>query len=377
MTDLEKAEGLFKEYKVKEAYPLFRSLAEGGDARAMYFMALYHNYYLEAAPWDPEEAAKWALKGAQAGDPLCAFFCLLHSDGIAREELDKLYEKRETWISKVKENPDCYALEALGCYTMIHADEHTELDEAFSLLHTAAMGGYWKAWNDIGQFYDPHVQDNPEFVRHVADPKRSMEAYRKSAEAGYPDAFNRLAYFYYLGTGVTKDKKEGIRLFRKAFAKGHLRAGVALGVMYIFDGNGTSDKKEGFKITKKAAEGNDPLALGNLANCYFYGHGTKKDRRLAKIYYQKASDLGMDSSTTQLGVIYHEDGNDKKAFELFRKAADHHYVEALGWLAACYQFGYGTEKNTEKAMELLQHAAAHGSEDAKIALQQIRSEMSE
>lgn len=96
---------------------------------------------------------------------------------------------------------------------------------------------------------------------------------------------------------MPKDEKEGIRLFKKAFSKGHLKAGTALGMLYLFDEKGGS-KKEGFRYTKKAAEGGEPTAMGNLANCYYYGNGTKKDRRLAKEWYGRASDAGMDSSTT-------------------------------------------------------------------------------
>lgn len=94
-------------------------------------------------------------------------------------------------------------------------------------------------------------------------------------EAGYPDSMNRLAYFYYLGDGMAKDEKEGIRLFKKAFSQGHLKAGTAIGMLYLF-GAKDKDKKEGFRYTKKAAEGGEPTAMGNLANCWYYGNGTKK-----------------------------------------------------------------------------------------------------
>lgn len=374
MTDMENAEKLFQEYKVKEAYPLFEKLAGEGNPRAMYFMALFHQYYMECAPWSPKKAIEWALKGARLGDGLCGLFCLLHFNELSHEEYHEITDRREEWISLSQKDGSLYALEALGCYEMVNAQSEEEVDRAFHLLEEAALKNYWKAWNDLGQFHDRHVKDNNPLLKPYIDDKKSISCYRKSMEAGYPDSMNRLAYFYYLGDGVPKDEKEGIRLFKKAFSKGHLKAGTALGMLYLFDEKGGS-KKEGFRYTKKAAEGGEPTAMGNLANCYYYGNGTKKDRRLAKEWYGRASDAGMDSSTTQLGVMYHEDGNDDKAFALFKEAAERGFPEAMGWLAACYQYGYGTEVNSLAAVQWLEKAASLGSREAEQALQYLYKEI--
>lgn len=374
MTDMENAEKLFQEYKVKEAYPLFEKLAGEGNPRAMYFMALFHQYYMECAPWSPKKAIEWALKGARLGDGLCGLFCLLHFNELSHEEYHEITDRREEWISLSQKDGSLYALEALGCYEMVNAQSEEEVDRAFHLLEEAALKNYWKAWNDLGQFHDRHVKDNNPLLKPYIDDKKAISCYRKSMEAGYPDSMNRLAYFYYLGDGVAKDEKEGIRLFKKAFSKGHLKAGTALGMLYLFDEKGGS-KKEGFRYTKKAAEGGEPTAMGNLANCYYYGNGTKKDRRLAKEWYGRASDAGMDSSTTQLGVMYHEDGNDHKAFALFKEAADRGFPEAMGWLAACYQYGYGTEVNSLAAVQWLEKAASLGSREAAQALQYLYNEI--
>lgn len=374
MTDMENAEKLFQEYKVKEAYPLFEKLAGEGNPRAMYFMALFHQYYMECAPWSPKKAIEWALKGARLGDGLCGLFCLLHFNELSHEEYHEITDRREEWISLSQKDGSLYALEALGCYEMVNAQSEEEVDRAFHLLEEAALKNYWKAWNDLGQFHDRHVKDNNPLLKPYIDDKKSISCYRKSMEAGYPDSMNRLAYFYYLGDGMQKDEKEGIRLFKKAFSKGHLKAGTALGMLYLFDEKRGS-KKEGFRYTKKAAEGGEPTAMGNLANCYYYGNGTKKDRRLAKEWYGRASDAGMDSSTTQLGVMYHEDGNDDKAFALFKEAAERGFPEAMGWLAACYQYGYGTEVNSLAAVQWLEKAASLGSREAEQALQYLYKEI--
>lgn len=219
MTDMENAEKLFQEYKVKEAYPLFEKLAGEGNPRAMYFMALFHQYYMECAPWSPKKAIEWALKGARLGDGLCGLFCLLHFNELSHEEYHEITDRREEWISLSQKDGSLYALEALGCYEMVNAQSEEEVDRAFHLLEEAALKNYWKAWNDLGQFHDSHVKDNPPLVRKKADNRKAIDCYRKSLEAGYPDAMNRLAYFYYTGVGVPQDKKEAYALFRKALPK--------------------------------------------------------------------------------------------------------------------------------------------------------------
>lgn len=48
---------------------------------------------------------------------------------------------------------------------MVNAQSEEEVDRAFHLLEEAALKNYWKAWNDLGQFHDSHVKDNPPLVR--------------------------------------------------------------------------------------------------------------------------------------------------------------------------------------------------------------------
>lgn len=197
--------------------------------------------------------------------------------------------------------------------------------------------------------------------------------FQKLADEGDPKALYALAFLYYYGKGVPEDKSKGLYLWKKAAAKKQADAAMTVGFLYSFSKN-KKEQKEGFNYTKQAAEAGLPIAMGNLANCYYYGKGTRKDKRLAKEWYQKASDLGMDTSTMQLGVIYHEEGNDDKAFALFLKAAENGYSEAMGWVAACYNNGYGVQKNQQIAHTWLKRAAAAGSKDAKEALQVVFGE---
>lgn len=47
----------------------------------------------------------------------------------------------------------------------------------------------------------------------------------------------------------------------------------------------------------------------------------------------------------------------------------------MGWLAACYQYGYGTEVNSLAAVQWLEKAASLGSREAAQALQYLYKEI--
>ena len=64
----------------------------------------------------------------------------------------------------------------------------------------------------------------------------------------------------------------------------------------------------------------------------------------------------------------YEEGNDKKAFELYQKAADQGNIIALDKLGNFYCFGNVVERDDKKAVELYQKAAEKGYAPAQYHL---------
>lgn len=62
----------------------------------------------------------------------------------------------------------------------------------------------------------------------------------------------------------------------------------------------------------------------------------------------------------QLGRAYTAGGRRNDAAVQFQKSADQGYGPALAYLGDAYQFGYGVEANTEKALDAYRKAAAKG-----------------
>lgn len=364
MSNMQEAEALFKAGKFKEAKVLFQKFANEGNPRAMYFMAQYANVDIGIQLTASDAALAWLQKGIATEDPLCGVQYLM-----VKKEEDTTSYPEEDWVKTLEmQAEDDVISNVLGNYYIWkNTDkEAPQMKRGWQLLEMGAAHGYWKSMIDLAFYYDGTVKG-------PNDVDKTNVYYEQVQQMGIAEGIYHLGMQYYYGKGYDMNKSKGMRLWKKAAAKDHNGAAMTLGFLMSFDTR-KPVQQEGFRYTKQAAEAGIPLAIGNLANCYFYGKGTRKDRRLAKINYQKASDLGMDSSTMQLGVIYHEEGKDEKAFALFHEAAMNGYADAMGWVAACYNNGYGVPQDQKVAHDWLKRAAAAGSRDAVEALRVVFGE---
>ena len=97
----------------------------------------------------------------------------------------------------------------------------------------------------------------------------------------------------------------------------------------------------------KAAEAGNADAI-----CYMGIFEHNKEESLA--YYLKAIEMGSAMAMSTLGQQYLQglfpvEKDEAKAFELFKKAAELGNSEGYYWLAMCYRYGSGVEKDFEKA----------------------------
>ncbi|RID94552.1 sel1 repeat family protein [Dialister pneumosintes] len=358
--ELAQAELLFKQFKHKEAYPIFQQLADAGDARAMYFMGIYSRLYLGVGHYNSKKSMEWFQKGMEKGDVLCAI-----SLGYLQEE-KKRDDFMKEWLPKAEELAaagDVFAMDDIAdCYFY---GLGTSVDEKRGLesIDKAADAGYWLAAYDQATQYDDNGHRDTDYAKACA-------AYKEVSKLGYSEADYRLGFHYFQGIGVERDVKEAVRLWEKAWNLGNAAAANALGFVYSFDEKLKDDKKA-FECFDKAAKAGLPLAAGNVGNCYFYGRGVKKSLSEAKKWYEVGAKAGLHSSMLQLGVILKTEGKNKEAFEVFCTAAIQGYPAAMGWVAACYEHGIGVEKSQEKVLFWLKRAAALGDQNAIANLQRL------
>ena len=127
---------------------------------------------------------------------------------------------------------------------------------------------------------------------------------------------------------------------------GNVNAMVYLANLIIYE-NGIQDLIEK-DDKKKAGELYEKLA-------FYYDKNLNYDQ--AFIFFNKAYNVGNKNVAFNLGVHYASNGNFDKAFKLFREAADLNNPYAMYNLAECYEFGNGTQKDINKAIEFYTRAA--------------------
>ena len=104
-----------------------------------------------------------------------------------------------------------------------------------------------------------------------------------------------LAIHHLDGIGTAKDVKEGKRLLRKAMkyrsSQAYFKAAELIWQADDFYNN-KKKQKQRFEILKAGSELDDiwPQVLTELGRCYFYGEGTKKNSKKAKLCFQPLCD---------------------------------------------------------------------------------------
>jgi TPR repeat protein len=167
-------------------------------------------------------------------------------------------------------------------------------------------------------------------------------------------------------------KKEDMELYYPCCGKS-----ICKGCMHSFNQSGNNSKcpfynadryktaEEHVEEIRKRVEANDPNSMCLLACIYHMGlHGIQQDNAKAKELYARSADLGHSEAHCQLGSIYRERGNLKKAKFHYEAAVMAGFEEArflVGGLEA-------KSGNIERAIKHLTIGAAAGDYDAMQTL---------
>lgn len=201
----------------------------------------------------------------------------------------------------------------------------------------------------------------------IKDYAKGWEYTNKAAERGFKMAYWRIAYAYEHGKGVPKDKDksdkyylEAIDAMKKLAEGGDPEALGNLGGMYSAGSGVTQNQKIAFDYYLKSANTGYAFIMSNLANMYQYGYGVGKDMNEAVKWYMKSADLGHPASQVSLGILYlNGDGVEKnvtKGLDLLNKAAEQNYSYALNYLGYLYDRGDVVYRDYKKANEYYRKA---------------------
>ncbi len=212
-----------------------------------------------------QEARKWAMKGYQLGNSFAAAmvgYTYLYEYGMDNLEALKL---------------------AMPYLEFAYHAEDREFDNADLYANTGLLIASTKM--QIGDmqeglnWLDKVVEDFPTFspvLGQAAMCYWSMENYTKAARyATMADKENNLQGTFVLGWCMAHG--EGIALNAEA----------------------------GFKKIRKAANiGTPDYAMFALGECYYNGIGTPVDKQLAKEWFQKAADAGIEEAQEKLNILF-------------------------------------------------------------------------
>jgi TPR repeat protein len=218
-------------------------------------------------PRDRRAAFPWLLAAAKGGHPtamLSVGYACFYGAGTARdlEEAKRWYERSAR--HRLPTAPPGAAASNLGHMYRKGEGVRQDWDEALRWYHRAARRGSVTAWHWLGRIYGG-IEALPE------DPPRAIRWLTKAAEAGDAQSQCNLGVYVFNGKkGIPEDRRKAVSLYRAAAAQ------------------------------------RDEWATYLLGLCYRDGEGVRKNRRLARRWFERASALGVRKARTALATLVTE-----------------------------------------------------------------------
>jgi TPR repeat protein len=337
--------------------------AEGGDAAAMYQMALRFFRGDKGAPKSEEEGLKWLRKAAVKGflgAQLSLASRYSKGDGVPQD-----LQEAAKWYRKAAEQGSAWLQQRTGERFFNGDGVPKDEAEGFKWFLKAAERGLANAQVTVGWSYHSG-QGMPQ------DYAEAVKWFRKAAEQGNMYAQYDLGLCYHDGQGVPQDYAEAVKWFRKAAERGLAQAQSDLGLCYRFGHGVPQDYAEAVKWWRKAAEQGYASAQCNLGTCYENGHGVTQDYAEAVKWCRKAAEQGDAYGQYNLGLYYHNSygvaQDYAEAVKWYRKAAEQGLAQAQSDLGLCYRFGHGVPQDYAEAVKWWRKAAEQGYAGAQYDL---------
>lgn len=122
------------------------------------------------------------------------------------------------------------------------------------------------------------------------------------------------------------------------------------------------------KELEKDAQKGDPVAQANLGACYYYGNGVRQDISEAKIWLWRAAIRDLAPAQNLLANICFDEQDYEQAAEWYKKAANLNLPEAQLSLGACYENGFGVNRDIDEAIIWYKKAAKQNIPQAQFVL---------
>lgn len=206
----------------------------------------------------------------------------------------------------------------------------------------------------------------------------------KKAKRG--DAVAQLEYGRLLkttGNGVKQDWKKAVKMLQSSSDKGNPDAQWELGLLYEYGNHVDKDEAKAFELYSRSADSGNPMGLYLVAHCYQHGIAVTEDHAKSDELYAKSlselTELAPQEDIYVLNFIgsayFWGDGTKvdrKKAFEYYLISAGKGNPETQCKVASCYERGQGTTRDKEEALKWYKAAAGQGYQEAIDALARLQ-----
>lgn len=187
------------------------------------------------------------------------------------------------------------------------------------------------------------------------DNEKAYELYIKAAKLDHSESAYRVAVCNEVGAGTRKDYEKALIWYKKAASLGNVSAMYKLGMISL---NGLLDQPRSFteavtwlERAADKADSDTPHAVHELG-----------------LLYERADTLDMSAiNNSGTAMVIHKD--ERKAFDMFLKAAKLGYSPAQFRLGCCYEYGtLGCPIDPKRSIAWYSKAAEKGEAESELAL---------
>ncbi len=378
------------------AAPWIRKAAEGGNAGAQFYWAVFLQYGKTGAR-DSVQAAVWARKAVQNLPSTNASMVGQAHALLALILLDQPGEKnnieafQQASVAALAGNAEGeYAL--AKCFASGFGTTK-DLTTAIKWYLSAAKHKEPRAAAALGRYYE-----QGEGVKQ--NPAEAFKWYKAGAEAGDATAQYGLARCYRDGIGVERNPEEALKWMHLA-AKGAPNAAEITAALAQLEGqshHGEAEEAfqrgaslarearraggsldEAVKALTAAANLGHPLATVALSRMYRQGDGVPKDEARADALAAKVEMNANAAVQFQLGLSFMPpvnqapvEKNIDRAIGYLKRAVDQGHPAAPGPLGFCYMTASPAHQDLVAAFQWLSLAVARGDQTSQMYLERLR-----
>ncbi|MDR2460508.1 MAG: sel1 repeat family protein [Deltaproteobacteria bacterium] len=227
---------------------------------------------------------------------------------------------------------------------------------AMEWFQKAADAGVPEGYFNLGYFYQVGAGTAPDFTKALLN-------YQKAAELNLGVASYRLGQFYLFGKiGLTPNPEVAVKYLTEAGKRGVQDADYLLASLYLNGANGvTQDIPAGIKLLNELAEKRNPVALNELGAIYYLGQWNQaQDLPKSKDFFLRAADLGFGVAMKNLAAYYRNVGDNQKP----------NLTLALQWAILSINFGQNNQEMNDFIAQLRSEMRAEEVTAAETAAQE-------